>query len=82
MPADVNNTGVKFNYSESESELARLINDYRISIGLNELELSDYVSFKAEDHNLYMIQNNDVSHAKFTERADDIIKVLGASKSE
>ena len=80
VPANVNNTGVKYNYSESESELARLINDYRISIGLNELELNDYVSTKAEEHNVYMIQNDDVSHAGFKERADDIIKILGAQK--
>ena len=78
IPADKPKIEVKYDYSESEFAMARLINDYRISMGLNELELSDYVSIKAQEHNLYMIQNNDVSHAQFKERSDDIIRVLGA----
>ena len=70
---------VNYDYSEDETVLVNIINDYRISIGLKKLELIDYVSYKSEEHDLFMIQNNEVSHAGFEERAEDIEKVLDAA---
>lgn len=71
---------IKYNYSEDEIELARVINEYRESIGLNKLELANYVSLKSEEHDEYMIQTNTASHAGFPERAEDITNALGAKR--
>lgn len=69
---------VKFNYSASELAAMKLINDYRVSIGLNALEQINYVSLKSEEHDQYMITKNVVSHDGFVSRSEDIVKVVGA----
>jgi len=51
-----------------ELELLRLINEYRISQGLNTLQLEVYVSDLAYDHVSYMIEDKKVSHDYFTKR--------------
>ncbi|WP_269684487.1 CAP domain-containing protein [Flavobacterium lacustre] len=71
-------TLVKYSYSASELETLNLINTYRVSIGLNALEKNDYVSFKSEEHDNYMITNNIVSHNDFVARSEDIMKKVGA----
>ncbi len=67
-----------FNYTDTELELADLINDYRISHGLNPLEIINHVSYKSLEHNNYMINNNVVNHDGFSERAENIREVIGA----
>lgn len=74
----VSTTTVPYPYSSFENETLTLINNYRVSIGLNELAKSDYISFKAEEHNNYMIANNVVNHNNFIARSEDIMKTLGA----
>ena len=69
-----------YTYNESEIETMKLINDYRVSIGLNALEKINHISFKCEEHNNYMIANNVVDHNDFTSRSNNIISVLGAKK--
>jgi len=69
-----------YNYNDSEIETMKLINDYRVSIGLNALEKINHISFKCEEHNNYMIANNVVDHNDFTSRSNNIISVLGAKK--
>ena len=71
---------MNYDYNANETELARLINEHRVSIGLNKLEIINHISFKSEEHNEYMITNNVVDHAYFQERSDNIIRVLGAVK--
>jgi len=68
------------NYSSStdEVELARIINQYRVSNGKNTLEIVNHISYKSQEHNLYMIQNNVVNHDYFESRANNIMQVLGA----
>ena len=70
------------NYSSSddEIELARLINAYRVSVGKDEFQIVNHISFKSQEHNFYMIENNVVNHDYFEERAYNIIQVLGAVK--
>ena len=68
-----------YNYNSDEIDLVKLINEYRISIGLNSLELINHISNKCEEHNNYMIANKVVNHAYFQERSDNIKSVLGAS---
>ncbi len=65
-------------YSTDELETMKLINEYRVSIGLNTLEKINHISFKSEEHNNYMIVNNVVNHNDFVARSENIINALGA----
>lgn len=67
-----------YNSSTDEVELARIINQYRVSNGKNTLEIVNHISYKSQEHNLYMIQNNVVNHDYFESRANNIMQVLGA----
>ena len=69
-----------YNYNETELKLVTLINNYRESIGLNTLEVINHISYKSEEHNFYMIDNNVVNHDYFQQRADNLMEVLGAEK--
>jgi len=69
---------VNYTYSTSELETMKLINDYRVSVGLSTLEKINHISFKSEEHDNYMITNNVVNHDDFVARSENIIKVLGA----
>lgn len=77
--ADVSNQkAIVYTYNSDELEVMALINTYRVSIGLNALEQINYISYKSELHDNYMIANNVVNHNDFVARSEDIIKVLGA----
>jgi uncharacterized protein YkwD len=69
-----------YNYNETESKLITLINDYRQSKGLNSLTVINHISYKSEEHNFYMIDNNMVNHDYFQQRSDNLVRVLGAEK--
>ena len=69
---------VNYSYSTSELETLKLINDYRVSVGLTILERINYISGESEGHNNYMIANNVVNHNGFVNRSENIIKTLGA----
>ena len=69
-----------YDYSAEELQLAQKINEYRVSQGLNSLEIVNHISYKSQEHNEYMIDNNVVNHDYFSERAENIIEVLGAVK--
>ena len=78
VTTSVSSTTVPYSYTTFENETLTLINNYRVSIGLNALVKSDYISFKAEEHNNYMITNTIVNHNDFVARSEDIMKTLGA----
>ena len=67
-----------YDYSNEETQLAQMINDYRVSHGKETLIRVDHISCKSKEHNDYMIFNNKISHDNFTERAQNLIDVLGA----
>jgi uncharacterized protein YkwD len=69
-----------YDYNSSELQLADLINEHRVSLGLNPLQLINHVSYKSEEHNAYMIARKVVNHDLFPQRSDNIIEVLGAVK--
>lgn len=69
-----------FDYNADELQLADLINQHRVSLGLNPLELINHVSFKSEEHTQYMIAKKSLNHDLFAERSENIIEVLGAVK--
>ena len=69
-----------YTYNNTEVELASAINEYRLSVGLNELQTVNHISYKSREHNDYMITNKVVNHDLFEERSQNIIEVLGAVK--
>ena len=69
-----------YDYNVTEIELIDLINDYRVSQNLNALQPINHISYKSEEHNAYMIQNNVVNHDFFEERSQNLIEVLGATR--
>ena len=69
-----------YNYNDTELKLVTFINDYRESVGLNRLEVINHISYKSEQHNIYMIDNNVVNHDYFQQRSNNLIQVLGADR--
>lgn len=78
-PVD-NQLVTNYDSNADEVELARIINQYRVSVGKSELQIVNHISFKSQEHNFYMIDNNVVNHDYFESRANNIIQVLGAVK--
>jgi uncharacterized protein YkwD len=68
------------NYSHStfEIELLDLINQERVSKGLNALTVINEISYLAATHNDYMIVNGVASHDNFGQRATTLKNALGA----
>jgi uncharacterized protein YkwD len=69
-----------YNYNDTELKLITLINNHRQSIGLNALEVINHISYKSEEHNIYMIDNKVVNHDYFQQRSDNLVTVLGATR--
>ncbi len=69
-----------YNYNDSELKIITLVNNYRQSIGLNTLEVINHISYKSQEHNIYMIDNKVVNHDYFQQRADNLTEVLGATR--
>ncbi|MFX0556246.1 CAP domain-containing protein [Maribacter sp. CXY002] len=65
-------------HSVIENELFTLVNDYRISIGLNALEFDSVTYYYAGEHTNYMISKGVMSHDNFNERASKIANRTGA----
>jgi len=69
-----------YNYNDTELKLVTLINDYRASQGLNTLEVINHISYKSQEHNIYMIDNKVVNHDYFQQRSNNLVQVLGAER--
>lgn len=67
-----------YDYDATELELVDLINSHRQSLNLPVLQSINHISYKSEEHNDYMIENNVVNHDFFQERSENLIQVLGA----
>lgn len=63
-----------------EIEIMELINEYRISKGLNALNNNNIVKGKAFSHTDYMIKNDNVSHDNFFSRKNYLVNNIGANK--
>ena len=70
----------EYAYNNDETQLLDAINNYRESQGKNPLIMINHMSYKSQEHNLYMIEKNVVNHDFFHERSSNIIEVLGAIK--
>lgn len=63
-----------------ETEILELINNHRLSLGLNALSDMTLVKSVAYSHTDYMVDNNEVSHANFYKRSDYLKVHAGAVK--
>ncbi|KJD34844.1 Allergen V5/Tpx-1 family protein [Tamlana sedimentorum] len=63
-----------------EIEILNLINDHRVSLGLNTLNEMELVKSVAYSHTDYMIVNDVVSHANFYTRSNYLKQHAGATK--
>ena len=63
-----------------EVEILELINNHRLSLGLNPLDGMSLVKSVAYTHTDYMIDNDDVSHANFFARSNYLKENAGAKK--
>lgn len=65
-------------HNTNEALLFDMVNTYRSSIGLNEMQFESTTFYFAGIHNDYMIAEGQISHANFDERAETISKRTGA----
>ncbi|WP_308992828.1 CAP domain-containing protein [Mariniflexile litorale] len=63
-----------------EVEILELINNHRLSLGLNTLTDMSVVKSVAFSHTDYMVGKNEVSHANFYKRSDYLKANAGATK--
>lgn len=66
-------------YSNIELEILTAVNSHRQSLGLNKLGRIDDITFQAEDHTNYMVENKLVNHSDFDKRFKALVKDVGAS---
>ena len=71
-------TARNYNHSTFELELLDLVNEYRVSHGLNTLSIIEHISYVSAGHDDYMISVNQVSHDNFSTRKTNMQQVLGA----
>lgn len=64
---------IQLSYTNLESEIVNLINDYRSENGLSTLNVLNIVSFEAGTHSNYMVQVGEVNHDNFTVRTQYLI---------
>jgi uncharacterized protein YkwD len=69
-----------YNYNDAELKIVQLVNNHRVSMGLNPLEVINHISYKSEGHNEYMIDKQSISHDNFHQRSQSIMQVLGAER--
>ena len=67
-----------YTHSAIELELLDEVNAYRVSVGLNPLEIIEHISYKSSEHNAYMLANQTVTHEGFDQRKSNLQEVLGA----
>lgn len=65
-------------HSNLEAELFEMINNYRVSIGLNEMQFESTTYYYASLHTSYMISKGNTSHDNFSNRANSIAKRTNA----
>lgn len=74
----IEETTIPVVYSNMETEILSLINEYREDNNLSTLEVLNIISTEADTHTNYMIINGEVSHANFNIRAQNLINNAGA----
>ncbi len=65
--------------TDDEEELFNIINEHRTAIGLNELKFDNSAYQTAQEHNVYMIRNQRISHDNFSARINDLVNNANAT---
>ncbi|CAZ96126.1 CAP domain-containing protein [Zobellia galactanivorans] len=68
----VSSTAQEVTVSDIEKEVLDVVNEYRVSIGLNALKFSQVAYSYANAHNTYMISEGQISHDNFDIRASKL----------
>ena len=63
----------KAEYTKLESEILNLVNEHRANLGLNKLNVLDFVSSVALTHSKYMVKKGAVTHDNFIERQEKLV---------
>lgn len=74
----IEETTVKVDISEEETALLALINEYRVSIGVNELVMDASIYTYASSHNTYMMEDDAISHSNFNVRSEKVKNTTNA----
>ncbi|MFK5957888.1 MAG: CAP domain-containing protein [Lutibacter sp.] len=64
---------VKVEYSVMELEILDLVNNHRLSLGLQSLESLSYISSVAYSHTEYMVETDQVNHDGFPQRQENLV---------
>jgi uncharacterized protein YkwD len=67
-----------YNFSQQENAVMNATNVYRNQIGLNTLKSIQHIGYISEEHNIYMIEQDTISHDYFQQRSDNLIQTLHA----
>jgi uncharacterized protein YkwD len=66
---------LSYNYNQQESDMIQLVNQYRLSHSLNQLNEKQHISALCEQSNNYMISYNDVKHYYFQDRVNNLERI-------
>jgi len=74
--AEVINKNVS--YSKIENDILDLVNAHRTEIGISKLDKLNIISGVADGHTEYMIENGQISHDNFDQRAQELMEKAAA----
>ncbi|WP_055447650.1 CAP domain-containing protein [Lacinutrix mariniflava] len=78
IPEEYNSNNTTAEYTQLDYEIAELINTYRISQGLNALNILNEASNEASTHNQYMVNKGVTSHDYFYLRSQNLETAVNA----
>ena len=78
IPEEYNSKNTTVEYTQLDYEIAELINAYRISQGLNALNILNEASNEASTHNQYMVNKGKLSHDYFYLRSQNLETAVNA----
>jgi len=78
MENDLEYQDILLSYTPMEYEILDLINDYRNSIGLSNLNTINLISEQAIKHTNYMINEGEASHDNFSLRHQALVQIIAA----
>jgi len=64
---------IKVEYSTIELEILDLVNNHRVSLGLQSLNKLDVISSVALTHTSYMVETGNVDHYDFPQRQENLV---------
>ena len=67
-----------YNFSQEERDVMSVTNVYRNQIGLDTLKTIEHIGYISEEHNIYMIEQDTITHDYFQQRSDNLMNTLQA----